>query len=72
MSDERKFTRVYDEQDYTDTWVYDLDIFSNGPIECKTVYKNGFDKSWEKRQKTAIQMRVIQKREKRKQREKNK
>lgn len=70
MNGERKFTRVYDEPDYTDIWVYDLDFFPNGPIECKTVFKNGFDKSWEKRQKTAIQMRRIEKREKRKQREK--
>jgi hypothetical protein len=46
----RKFTRIYESEDSTETWTYNLDK-SNGPISVDIKYKNGVDKKWMKMQK---------------------
>jgi hypothetical protein len=52
---ERKFTRVYEHEDSTVIWKFDLDKFERGPIEVEIKYKNGMDKPkyWNKLAKQA-------------------
>ena len=67
----RKFTRVY-EDDYTiETWKFDLDKFSRGPIEVDIKYKAGAEKRLKQEakqakqeKKTARQMKKINERNK--------
>jgi hypothetical protein len=60
-----KYTKIYDREDTTETWVYDLDKYPNGPISVDIKYKNGADKNWAKMQKEqkryASSMRKINK-----------
>ena len=51
----RKFLRIYEDDDTTETWKYDLDKFERGPIEVDIKWKNGLDKpkNWNKMQKEA-------------------
>jgi hypothetical protein len=53
----RQFTRTYECEDYIEVWTYDLDKFSNGPIEVNTEYKKGAEKEIEKRAKEAKQIK---------------
>ncbi len=50
-----KFTRVYEHEDTTETWIFDTDKFRNGPISVEIKYKNGADKqkNWNKLAKQA-------------------
>jgi hypothetical protein len=61
----RKYTKIYDREDVTETWIYDLDKHPNGPISVDIKYKNGADKNWAKMQKEqkryASSMRKINK-----------
>lgn len=61
----RKFTRVYEDEDTIETWVYDLDKF-HGPIAVDIKYKSGAEKRIKERakemkqiKKTARQMKQI-------------
>jgi len=67
----RKFTRIYEDEDTTETWVFDLDKFENGPISVEIKYKAGAEKRIKQRaketkqeKKTARQMKKINKRNK--------
>ena len=48
----RKFIRIYEDEQTTETWKYDLNK-SNGPVDVSITYKNGGDKNWAKKQKQA-------------------
>lgn len=39
-----KFTRVYENENSTETWTFDTDKFRNGPISVDIKYKDGADK----------------------------
>lgn len=56
-----KFTRVYEDETSIETWTYDTDKFSRGPISVDIKYKGGFDteKKWIKMQKEAQDQRRI-------------
>ena len=41
---ERKFTRVYEDDDTVETWEFDLDKFARGPIKVDIKYKAGAEK----------------------------
>jgi hypothetical protein len=58
---ERKFTRVYDDEDATETWTFDLDKFPNGPISIDIKYKAGAEKRIKQRAKEAKQEKKIAK-----------
>jgi len=67
----RKFTRIYEDEDTTETWVFDLDKFENGPISVDIKYKAGAEKRIKQRaketkqeKKIARQMKKINKRNK--------
>jgi hypothetical protein len=68
----RKFTRVYEHEDSTVIWKFDLDKFDKGPIDVEIRHKNGSDtlKYWSKKRKEAKDERRIN-REMRKINEKN-
>lgn len=46
----RKYSRTYEDDTTIETWLYNLDITRNGPIEVTIKYKNGVDKKWIKNQ----------------------
>jgi hypothetical protein len=58
---ERKFTRVYDDEDIIETWTFDLDKFPNGPISIDIKYKAGAEKRIKQRAKDAKQEKKIAK-----------
>jgi hypothetical protein len=58
---ERKFTRVYDDEDTIETWTFDLDKFPNGPISIDIKYKAGAEKRIKQRAKDAKQEKKIAK-----------
>jgi hypothetical protein len=67
----RKFTRVYEDEDTIETWIYNLDKFTRGPIEVDIKYKAGAEKRIKQRvketkqiKKTERQMNKINKRNK--------
>lgn len=62
----RKFTRTYDDEFTIETWKFDLDKFSRGPIEVDIKYKAGAEKKLKQiaketkqDKKTARQMKKI-------------
>jgi hypothetical protein len=57
---ERKFTRVYEDDDTTETWTFDLDKFSNGPINVDIKYKAGAEKRIKQRAKEVKQQKKIE------------
>jgi hypothetical protein len=68
-----KFTRVYENENSTETWTFDTDKFPNGPISVDIKYKDGADKqkNWNKLAKqfkddkrSARQMKQINERNK--------
>ena len=56
---ERKFTRVYDDEDVIETWTFDLDKFERGPINVDIKYKAGAEKRIKQRAKDAKQEKKI-------------
>ena len=52
---ERKFTRVYEDDDTIETWKFDLDKFARGPIDVDIKYKAGAEKRLKLRAKEAKQ-----------------
>ena len=52
---ERKFTRVYEDDDTVETWEFDLDKFARGPIKVGIKYKAGAEKRLKLRAKEAKQ-----------------
>jgi hypothetical protein len=58
---ERKFTRVYDDEDTIETWTFDLDKFPRGPISIDIKYKAGAEKRIKQRAKEAKQEKKIAK-----------
>ena len=67
----RKFTRVYEDEDIIETWTYNLDKFTRGPVEVDIKYKAGAEKRIKQRikeakqqKKTERQMNKINKRNK--------
>jgi hypothetical protein len=58
---ERKFTRVYDDEDIIETWTFDLDKFPNGPISIDIKYKAGAEKRIKQRAKDPKQEKKIAK-----------
>jgi hypothetical protein len=66
-----KFTRVYEDEDTTEIWTFDLDKFIRGPISVEIKYKAGAEKRIKQRAKdtkqekrTARQMKKINNRNK--------
>jgi hypothetical protein len=57
---ERKFTRVYDDEDTIETWTFDLDKFPRGPINVDIKYKAGAEKRIKQRVKEAKQQKKIE------------
>jgi len=57
---ERKFTRVYEDDDTTTTWTFDLDKFKQGPIEVDIKYKAGAEKRIKQRAKEAKQQKKLE------------
>ena len=57
---EKKFTRVYDDEDIVETWTYNLDKFARGPIEVDIKYKAGAEKRIKQRVKEAKQQKKIE------------
>lgn len=62
----RKFTRTYEDEDTTETWIYDLDKFDKGPISVEIKYRAGAEKRIKQRvsdnvkhKKIARQMKKI-------------
>jgi hypothetical protein len=57
----RKFKRVYEHEDCTVIWKFDLDITDRGPIEVDIRYKNNSDseKNWKNKAKNAKEERRI-------------
>ena len=56
---ERKFTRVYEDEETIETWTFDLDKFDKGPISVDIKYKAGADKAIKLRAKEAKQVKKI-------------
>mgnify|MGYP003326369291 FL=1 len=56
---ERKFTRIYDDEDTIETWTFDLDKFERGPINVDIKYKAGAEKRIKQRAKDAKQEKKI-------------
>jgi len=57
----RKFKRVYEHEDCTIIWKFDLDITDKGPIDVDIRYKNNSDseKNWKNKAKNAKEERRI-------------
>ena len=55
----RKFTRVYEDELTIETWKFDLDKFSRGPIEVDIKYKAGAEKKLKQQAKEAKQEKKI-------------
>jgi hypothetical protein len=71
MKIDKKFTRVFEDEDVTETWVYDPSITTKGPISVDIKYKAGAEKRIKQRandtkqeKKTARQMKKINNRNK--------
>jgi hypothetical protein len=54
---ERKFTRVYEDEDTIETWTFNLDKFARGPIDVDIKYKAGAEKRIKQRIKEAKQQK---------------
>lgn len=57
----RKFSRVYEDELTIETWKFDLDKFSRGPIEVDIKYKAGAEKKLKQLAKEAKQQKKIAK-----------
>jgi hypothetical protein len=54
---ETKFSRVYEDEYTIETWKFDLNKFSRGPIEVDIKYKAGAEKALKLKAKEAKQTR---------------
>jgi hypothetical protein len=54
-----KFERKYEDDDTIEIWKFDLEKFSNGPIEVDIKYKAGAEKRIKQRGKEAKQEKKI-------------
>mgnify|MGYP003343267995 FL=1 len=54
-----KFTRVYEDEYTIETWKFDLNKFSRGPIEVDIKYKAGAEKALKLQAKEAKQEKKI-------------
>lgn len=54
-----KFTRIYEDEDTIETWIYDLDKFDKGPISVEIKYKTGAEKRIKQRAKDTTQQKKI-------------
>ena len=54
-----KFIRIYDDDEITETWKYDLNKFRNGPTEVDIRYKAGAEKAMKLRAKETKQSKQI-------------
>ena len=52
-----KFIRVYEDEDMIETWIYNLDKFTRGPIEVDIKYKAGAEKRIKQRVKETKQIK---------------
>jgi hypothetical protein len=73
MKIDKKFTRIFEDEDVTETWIYDPALTTRGPISVDIKYKAGAEKRIKQRakdakqeKKTARQMRKINERNKNK------
>ena len=57
---ERKFTRVYEDDDTIETWTFDLDKFARGPINVDIKYKAGAEKRLKQQAKEAKQQKKVE------------
>jgi len=71
MKIDKKFTRIFENEDSTETWTYDPAITTRGPISVDIKYKAGAEKAIKQRakqakqeKKTARQMKKINNRNK--------
>ena len=55
----RQFTRIYEDEDMVETWIYDLDKFNKGPINVDIKYKTGAEKAIKQRAKEAKQEKQV-------------
>ena len=55
----RKFTRTYEDEDTTETWIYDLDKFDKGPISVEIKYRAGAEKRIKQRASDNVQHKKI-------------
>jgi deoxyadenosine/deoxycytidine kinase len=53
----RKYTKVYEDDDLIETWMYNLDKFDKGPISVEIKYKLGAEKRIKERAKENKQIR---------------
>ena len=67
----RKYTRVYEDEYAIETWSFDVDKFSRGPISVEIKYKAGAEKAIKQNakqvkqdKKTSRQMKKINERNK--------
>jgi hypothetical protein len=67
----RKYTRIYEDEYAIETWSFDVDKFSRGPISVEIKYKTGAEKAIKQNakqvkqdKKTARQMKKINERNK--------
>ena len=67
----RKYTRVYEDEYAVETWSFDMDKFSRGPISVEIKYKAGAEKAIKQNakqvkqdKKTSRQMKKINERNK--------
>jgi hypothetical protein len=56
---DRKFTRVYEDDETIETWTFDLDKFDKGPISVDIKYKAGAEKKIKARAKDNKQVKKI-------------
>ena len=54
-----KFERKYEDEDTIETWKFDLEKFTRGPIEVDIKYKAGAEKRIKQRAKEAKQQKKI-------------
>lgn len=52
-----KFIRIYEDDETIETWKFDTNKFSRGPIEVDIKYKTGSEKAIKARQKEAKQIK---------------
>lgn len=54
-----KFTRIYEDDETIETWIYDLKKWDRGPIEVNIKYKPGAEKNIKSRIKENKQQKKI-------------
>ena len=57
---EKKFTRVYEDEDTIETWTFNLDKFARGPVDVDIKYKVGAEKRIKTRIKETKKQKKIE------------